>query len=202
MITIIKFALSVSFTYQQSLGGVQESKVLSIFMIQAINWGIMSGPSSLLLNKQFSKKPQSLLSPSHSWIMKSILGTIKPRHHSQETDIIITTIQTEIFQLDLRNVDMVCSLSLEQDRLAKKIYALVLHLLEERGSRNEKARSVNTATDYLLLLRASSNKHGSYEPTLCMMLSSSFLDLQCLGRKVRHCTNINTHFTRSNFSII
>ena len=53
IITIIKFALSVSFTYQQSLGWVQESKVLSIFMTQAINWGIMSisGPSSLLLNK-------------------------------------------------------------------------------------------------------------------------------------------------------
>lgn len=56
----------------------------------------------------------------------------------------------EIFQLDLRNVDIPCSLSLEQERLAKKIYALVLHLLGEHGSRNEKARSVNTVIDYLL----------------------------------------------------
>lgn len=105
-------------------------------------WPIGSSPRSLSPHVSLSS-----LYPEEYW------GTTKPRHHVQKVSIIFTTVQAfttlEVFQLALRNVDTPCSPNLEQERLAKKVCALVFHSLGEYGLRNEKVRSfIRVVYDY------------------------------------------------------
>lgn len=141
-------------SHTNSLGWVQETKVLSTFVTWTVNWGDdnMSSRTHLLIAyKQFSKKPQPIhfLLILGSWreFGNYIIHTScsRNRHHFHHHTNIHTL---EISQLDLRNLVTPCSLHLEQERLAKKIYALVLHVLGKHGSRNEKARSFNTVITY------------------------------------------------------
>lgn len=132
-----------------------------VYFPEATPWLLVIDPSPICL---------PLILGSWKLIGNHITHTLCSRnryHYHHYTNIH----KLEIFRLDLRNMGILCSLNLEQGRIAKKIYALVSHLFKEPGSRNEKARSFNTFIDCLSLLRVSSSKHRNYESTICVVLS-------------------------------